>query len=171
MLIQLFNQLSRVTYISGISDVSPVELQYSTDLSKNALNVTLYSKYSKLVPHRSLPLPSDPFRFWLEFAEIFVIEKLLPNSGSRRLSDLASRRLSDLASRGVADSPRRGVAIWMYKRKLPTLVCRRVVDPQLAGFWMFKRKLPTLVSRRVVDPRLAESKSRYGESGSHYSNF
>ncbi len=44
----LFNQLSRVTYTSGISDVSLVELHYSTDLSKNALNVTLYSKFEIL---------------------------------------------------------------------------------------------------------------------------
>ncbi len=39
----------------------------------------------KLVPHRSLTLPFKPFQFGFEFAEIFVIEKRLPDSPSRRV--------------------------------------------------------------------------------------
>jgi hypothetical protein len=42
----------------------------------------------KLVPHRSLTLPFEPFYFWLRH-KIFVIEKRLPDSP------------------GVADSPTR----------------------------------------------------------------
>jgi hypothetical protein len=51
----------------------------------------------KLVPHRSLTLPFEPFHFWLRIREIFVIEKRLPDSP------------------GVADSPPRFL---MFKRKL-----------------------------------------------------
>jgi hypothetical protein len=48
--------------------------------------------------------------FGFEFAEIFVIEKRLPDSAIRRVGDSplgesGSRRLSDSASRGVDDSP------------------------------------------------------------------
>ncbi len=39
----------------------------------------------KLVPHRSLTLHFEPFRFGFEFAEIFLIEKRLHNSASRRV--------------------------------------------------------------------------------------
>ncbi len=41
----------------------------------------------KLDPHRSLTLPFEPFDFGFEFAEIFVIEKWLGESGSRQLID------------------------------------------------------------------------------------
>jgi hypothetical protein len=45
--------------------------------------------------------------FSFEFAEIFVIEKLLADSLSRGVADFPSRccRFSDSASRGVDDSP------------------------------------------------------------------
>ncbi len=42
----------------------------------------------KLGPHRSLTLPSA---FGLEFAEIFVIEKRLPDSASRGVGDSPTR--------------------------------------------------------------------------------
>jgi hypothetical protein len=44
----------------------------------------------KLVPYIILTLPFEPFRFWLEFAEIFIIEKpkRLPDSASRLLNVL-----------------------------------------------------------------------------------
>ncbi len=73
--------------------------------------------WQKLVPHRSLTLPFEPFRFWL---------RIRGESGSRWLSDSASRRVDNsptrqvgesvfesvkenLASRGVGDFPTRRV--------------------------------------------------------------
>ncbi len=87
--------------------------------------------------------------FGFEFAEIFIIEKRLPNSAdspTRRVGESAfeclkeklgeseSRRLPDSANRGVANSPTRQVG-------------------------------------ESSTPRLGESGSRHGESGSRYSNF
>jgi hypothetical protein len=63
----------------------------------------------KLVPHRSLTLYfSSRSDFGFEFAEIFFIEKQLPNSASRRLHDSPSRRDD----------------FWMFKRKLGELGSR-----------------------------------------------
>jgi hypothetical protein len=63
----------------------------------------------KLVPHRSLHYLSSRSDFGLKFAEIFIIEKQLPN--------LTSRRLSDSASLGVA-SVSRGVDIQIFYQHL-----------------------------------------------------
>jgi hypothetical protein len=60
MIIQLFNQLSRVTHISGSSDVSPIELQYSTYLSKNALHDTLYRNELNLFKREGTVDPEFP---------------------------------------------------------------------------------------------------------------
>jgi len=45
----------------------------------------------KSVWHRSLTLHFEPFRFSFEFAEIFVIEKRLPDSPSRGVDKNAYR--------------------------------------------------------------------------------
>ncbi len=75
--------------------------------------------------------------FGFEFAEIFVIEKRLPDSPSRRLPDSPSRR--------VTDSPSRGVGFWMFKRKT-----RRVgVGDSL-----------TRLIGESLTPRLSKSESR-----------
>ncbi len=67
----------------------------------------------KLVPYSILTLPFEPFRFWLEFAEIFIIEKLkrLPDSASRRLNVLKKNS----ASRRDGDSPNRQVGELLFK--------------------------------------------------------
>ncbi len=70
----------------------------------------------KLVPHRSLTLPFEPFRFWLRIrGDIRVIEKWLPDS----------------ASRGVGDSPTRWVgesAFECLKEKLGDPESQRLPD-------------------------------------------
>jgi hypothetical protein len=58
----------------------------------------------KLVPHKSLTLPFEPFRFWLQIRRDIRNRKTTP-----RLGDSASRRLSDSVSRGVGNSPTRRV--------------------------------------------------------------
>jgi hypothetical protein len=61
----------------------------------------------KLVPHRSLTLPFELFRFWLQIRGDIRNQKTTPRLGksvSCRLSDSASRRLSDSASRRLSDS-------------------------------------------------------------------
>jgi hypothetical protein len=63
----------------------------------------------KLVLIDPLHYLSSRSAFGFEFAEIFVIEKRLPDSASRRIGDSPNRRLSESASRGVADSPTRRV--------------------------------------------------------------
>ncbi len=61
--------------------------------------------------------------FGFEFAEIFVIEKRLPDSPSR-----GSRWLSDSASRQLPDSPSRRIGFWMFKRKIGESGSRRLPD-------------------------------------------
>jgi hypothetical protein len=80
--------------------------------------------------------------FGFEFAEIFVIEKLLPDSASRRLSDTASWGVSDSPTRRLPDSASQEVAISLTWR---------------VG--------------ELSTPRLGKSGSRHCESGSRYSNF
>jgi hypothetical protein len=48
----------------------------------------------KLVPHRSLTLPFEPFRFWLRIRGDIRNRKMTP-----KLGELGSRRLSDSVSR------------------------------------------------------------------------
>ncbi len=94
----------------------------------------------KLVPHRSLTLLSEPFRFWLRIRGDIRNRRTTP-----RLAEWGSRRLSDSASRGVDDSP-----------------TRRVGE---SAFECFKRKLSELESRRLLNsatPRLGKLGSRYG---------
>jgi hypothetical protein len=43
----------------------------------------------KLVPHESITLPFEPFRFWLRIRGVFVIEKQLPHSLSRGVDKIA----------------------------------------------------------------------------------
>jgi hypothetical protein len=51
----------------------------------------------KLGPHRSLTLPFEPSPIGFEFAEIFVIEKQLPDSVNRGVSDSPTRRVGESA--------------------------------------------------------------------------
>ncbi len=68
----------------------------------------------KLVPHRSLTLPFEPFRFWLRICGDIRNRKTLLNSASRWLSDSAFECLEEnSASRGV-DMVSRGVAIRIF---------------------------------------------------------
>ena len=92
--------------------------------------------------------------FGFEFAEIFVIEKRLPDS----------------ASRGVDDSPTCWVgesAFECLKEKLGESESRRLPDSANRGV----ANSPTQRVGESSTPRLGESGSRHGESGSRYSNF
>ncbi len=118
--------------------------------------------------------------FGFEFAEIFVIEKRLPDlaSASRRVGESATLRLgksgscwlSDSASRGVDDSPTRRVgesAFECLQEKLGESESRRLPDSANRGV----ANSPTQRAGESSTPRLVESGSRHGESGSRYSNF
>jgi hypothetical protein len=65
----------------------------------------------KLVPHRSLTLPFEPFRFWLRIRGDIHNRKTTP-----RLGESASRGLSDSVSQGVGDSPTWRVVESMTRR-------------------------------------------------------
>ncbi len=61
----------------------------------------------KSVPHESLALPFQPFRFWLRILGDIRNRKTTPRlakSPTLRLGESGSRQLSDSASRGVDDS-------------------------------------------------------------------
>ncbi len=74
--------------------------------------------------------------FGFEFAEIFVIEKRLPDLANRGVGESGSRWLSDSASRGVDDSPTRRVGESAFvslkekseSRRLPDSVSRGVAN-------------------------------------------
>jgi hypothetical protein len=65
----------------------------------------------KLVPHESLRLPFEPFRFWLRIRGDICNRNMTP-----RLGESGSRQLSDSVSRGVGDSPTRRVGESMIRR-------------------------------------------------------
>jgi hypothetical protein len=52
---------------------------------------------------------SSSSAFGFQFAEIFVIEKRLPYSASRRVGESLTLRLREPGSRRLTDSPSRGV--------------------------------------------------------------
>ncbi len=77
-----------------------------------------------------------------KFAEIFVIEKQLPDSASRGVGDSPTRRFGESLTLRLGESGSRGVG-----------------------------DSPTRLIGESLTPRLGESESRHGESGSRYSNF
>ncbi len=71
---------------------------FEHEAEKNILN--LYGNeadflgfFQKLVPHVSLTLPFELFRFWLQ---ILVIEKRLANSASQGVADSPTRQVGEL---------------------------------------------------------------------------
>jgi hypothetical protein len=82
----------------------------------------------KLVPHRSLTLPFEPFRFWLRIRGDIRNRKTTPrltesafeclneNSASRRLPDSASREVANSQTRRVGESstPRLGESLFEF---------------------------------------------------------
>ncbi len=97
----------------------------------------------KLVPHRSLTLHFEPFRFWLRIRGDIRNQKTTP-----RLAESGSRQLSDSASRGVADSPIRRVGESAFECKKENSARRGVANSPI---------------RRVGEsstPRIGESGNR-----------
>jgi hypothetical protein len=92
--------------------------------------------------------------FGFEFAEIFVIEKRLPDSASRRIGDSPNRRVGESAFECL-------------KEKLGESESRRLPDSANRGV----TNSPTQRVGESSNPRLGESGSRHGESGSRYLNF
>ncbi len=92
--------------------------------------------------------------FGFEFAEIFVIEKLLPDSASRPIDDSPTRRVGESVFKCL-------------KEKLCESESRRLLDSANRGV----ANSPTQQVGESLTPRLAESGSHHGESGSRYSNF
>jgi len=113
--------------------------------------------------HRSLTLPFEPFRFWLQIRGDIHNQNLTP-----WLSESGNRWLPVLVSRGVTESPYQWVANSLHQwvtnslhqwvresptsrigesgsRQLPVLVSGGV------GNQIIKRKLPVLVNRGVGD--------------------
>jgi hypothetical protein len=91
--------------------------------------------FQKLVPHRSLTLPFEPFDFGFEIAEIFVIKKRLADSPTRRVGESATLRLAEFYFKhSKPDSPTRRVG----KSSTPRLTeseSQRVVF----RLWIFPR--------------------------------
>jgi hypothetical protein len=92
--------------------------------------------------------------FGFKFAEIFVIEKRLTDSASRRVGDSPTWRVGESAFEGL-------------KEKLGDSESRRLPDSANRG----AANSPTRRDGESSTPRLGESGSRHGESESRYSNF
>jgi hypothetical protein len=90
----------------------------------------------KLVPHESLTIPFEPFRFWLRIRRDIHIRKTTPryhrygksptphisDSGNRQLPDhwyveSPTPRITDTRSRRLPASPIRRVGYWIFKKK------------------------------------------------------
>ncbi len=85
----------------------------------------------KLVPHRSLTLPFEPFRFCLRIRGDIRNRKTTPRLGESatlRLGESGSRRLSDWESRGVDNSPTRRVGESAFECLKENLASQRAVD-------------------------------------------
>jgi hypothetical protein len=83
--------------------------------------------------------------FGFEFAEIFVIEKQLPDS--------ASRQLSDSASQGISNSPTRQVGESTFECLKENLASRRVGDSLTGRVWeLLTPRLGELLTPRLATP-------------------
>jgi hypothetical protein len=128
----------------------------------------------KLIPHESLTLHFELFRFWLGICGDIRIRKTTPryhrwfrvsvirgvaNSPHHWYAESQTLRITDTWSRRLPASPIRRVGYWMFKKKT---LC--IID-------MESRWLPAPVVRRVADspyrwvgesptPRIIESGSR-----------
>jgi hypothetical protein len=142
----------------------------------------------KLVPHESLTLPFEPFRFWLRIHGDIRIRKTTPRchrygeSPTPHISDTGSRQLPASLIRGVTNSPHH----WYAELATP-----RITDMESRLLNIFKEhspyrwygesstprtsdtvshQLPVSLSRRVADSayhRYRESMTqRIVESGS-----
>ncbi len=110
-----------VRTIKEISNNKTNDKQTSTIWLKGHGNEADFLEFlQKLVPHRSLTLPYQPFRFWLR------------NRGDIRNRKTTSR-LGDSASRRLSDSVSQGVGFWMCKRKLWESESRRLPDSPSRG--------------------------------------
>ncbi len=92
----------------------------------------------KLVPHRSLTLPFEPFRFWLRIRGDIRNRKMTP---TRRTGESMTRRLGESGSR-----------LLNVKRKLGESESRRLPDSVSEG----SRRLPDSASRGVTMESLFE---------------
>jgi hypothetical protein len=90
----------------------------------------------KLVPHRSLTLPFEPFRFWLRIRGDIRNRKTGGDSPTHRVGESLTLQLGESGSWRLPDSLSRRVGFWMFKRKfgksgnqrLPDSANRGVVD-------------------------------------------
>ncbi len=121
----------------------------------------------KLVPHESLTLSFEPFRFWLRIRGDIRIKKTTPRY--HRYRESPTPRISD---RGVANS----LHHWYAESPTPASLTRGVGNSPHHQYGespieFFKRKLSVSMIRRVVDsphqrygesptPRIVESESR-----------
>ncbi len=111
----------------------------------------------KSVPHESLTLPFEPFRFWLRIRGDISIRKTTPRY--HRYGESPTRRITDTRSRRLPASPIRRVGYWIVlkktlciddteSRRLHAPMIRWVADSQ----YRWVRESPT--------PRITDTESR-----------
>ncbi len=111
----------------------------------------------KLVPHVSLTLPFQPFRFWLRIRGGIHIRKMTPRyhrygeSGTPRISDTGSHHLPASLIRGVADSPHH----WYEESATP-----RIIDTESQLLNIFKENSPYPWYGESSTPRTSDTVSR-----------
>jgi hypothetical protein len=109
----------------------------------------------KMVPHRSLTLPFEPFRFWLRICGDIHNRKTTP-----QLGESASQQLFYSASQEVADTPTRRIG------ESTTPPTHRVGESafeclrESSAGWRVGDS-PTQRVRELLTPQLSESGSRY----------
>jgi hypothetical protein len=92
----------------------PFFFHFTLPLKEHGNEADFLGFLQESVPHRSLTLPFEPFRYWLRLRrDIRNNRKTTP-----RLGKLASGRLSDSASQGVNDSPTRLLKFWKKTRQV-----------------------------------------------------
>ncbi len=137
-----------IIYIEGIKppckpyQVVPLVLWGERDIQRlkgHGNEADFLGFLKKLVSHRSLTLPFEPFRFWLQFAEIFIIEKRLPDS--------ASLGVGNSPTNPVGESLTLRLGFWMFKWKFGESESRWL----LHSVSLEVANSPDSVSRRVVD--------------------
>ncbi len=86
------NKYSKIIFFNSLKNSVKENQDCRLQLKGHGNEADFLGFLQKLVPHRSLTLPFEPFDFGFKFAEIFVIEKRLPDSACQGVDDSPTRR-------------------------------------------------------------------------------
>ncbi len=140
-----------------------VEVDTGVDLKGHGKEADFLGFLQKLVPHRSLTLPFEPFRFWLRIRLDICNQKTTP-----RLGESASRQVDDSPTRRVGESLFKFFKIYFHFKGLNQPFKRSIWQKRSQGCNVLSPLIYLKVWKKLYLKAIL-STPRLGESGSGFS--